>query len=145
MPSTGKRAEKKLTKHLKERATRPEFWYHRFPDAGVCMGRLPKQPADYIIMVRGVSALLEVKEEKRPAKIAASRLTQTPKMRRFLMAGGQGYFVVYHYEFDMWRLFAVEDIVKRTGTMELDDYNEYHTIKELFDTLVPLIELLHRR
>ena len=109
------------------------------------MGRLPKQPADYIIMIRGATVLLEVKEEKRPAQIAASRLTQTPKMKRFVMAGGQGYFIIYHYELNLWRLFEVGDVVQRTGTVKLEHYNVFETIKELFDTLVPLIELLHRR
>ncbi len=134
-----------MTKHLKERATRPEFWFHRFPDAGVCQGRLPKQPADYLIMIRGAAALLEVKEEKRPAQIAASRLTQTPKMKRFIMAGGQGYFIVHHYELGVWRLFPVDDVLQKTGTIKLEQYNAFETIKELFDTLIPLIELLHRR
>ena len=144
-PSKGKNAEKKLTRHLKERATRPEFWFHRFPDAGVCQGRLPKQPADYLIVYRGVSALLEVKEEIKPAQIIASRLTQTPKMKRFCMAGGQAFFVIHHYEFGVWRLLPIRDVMQKKGTIQLQDYAVYETIKELFNILLPLIEVLHRR
>ena len=145
MPSKGKNAERKLTKHLKEKATRPEFWSHRFPDAGVCQGRLPKQPADYLIVYRGVPALLEVKEEKRPAQIAASRFTQSPKMKRFCMAGGQAFFTIHHYEFGVWRILPIGDVIQKKGTFQLKDYAVYETITALFNTLLPLIELLHRR
>ena len=145
MPPKGKNAEKKLTKHLKERAPRPDFWFHRFPDAGVCQGRLPKQPADYLIVYRGVPALLEVKEEKRPAQIAASRLTQAPKMKRFAMAGGPAFFIIHHYELNVWRLISIGEVTQKKGTIQLKDYVVYETIKELFNVLLPLIELLHRR
>lgn len=144
MPSKGKKAEKKLTKHLKERATRPEFWFHRFPDAGVCLGRLPKQPADYEFVYRGVPVLIEVKEEKQPASILASRLTQTPKMKRFCMAGGQAYFLINHYELDVWRLIDVHDVKQKKGRLQLGDRNAFETIGSLFNTLLPLVKLLHQ-
>lgn len=108
------------------------------------MGRLPKQPADYLIMYRGAAVLLEVKEEKRTDRITASRLTQSPKMKRFIMAGGQAYFLIYHHEVDLWRFFEVNQLPKPTGIIQLGKFAVYQTVKEMFDALLPLIQLLHK-
>lgn len=106
------------------------------------MGRLPKQPADFIFVYLGVPCLVEVKEEIRATKIAASRLTQSPKMKRFCMAGGQAYYIIYHYTEDVWRLLNVTDPDKKTGTLDVSKYTAHQTIEELFNVLLPLIKLL---
>jgi hypothetical protein len=134
-PSSGKKSEKEVTAHLKDLSKYPDIWYHRLPDAGVCMGRLPKQPADYLVVCRGEPTLVEVKEEKHPDKIAASRLSQASKMVRFTWAGGKAVFLIHHYVGGYWRCVPVDDVVGRTGTLDLAEYRK-QTLEEAVNAIV---------
>lgn len=132
--SDGKKTEKKVTEYLKKLMEHPEWWFHRFPDAAVCKGRIPKQPADYLVMYDGVSVLMEVKESESLTSIPKSRLTQTPKMKRFTMAGGVGLFLVSHPKHDWgWRFFEVYDVDKAEGaSVKLKDLVLYPNLSLVF-------------
>lgn len=132
----GKRAEKKFTAGAKELMRDPQWWVHRFPDAAVCRGRIPKQPADYLVMYKGVAYLVEVKESKHSDKIETARLTQRPKMNRFIMAGGGACFVVYHYNEDLWRVVPTKALLHvETSSVDIKAYPTYKNIKEIFDVI----------
>jgi len=133
----GKRAEKKFTAEGKDRMKDPLWWVHRFPDAAVCRGRIPKQPADYLVLYKGVpAALVEVKETQYEDKIETARLTQRPKMRRFMMAGGLAYFVVYHYNHGFWRLVPAADTFEaKKSSVRLTDYKALPSVKEIYDAI----------
>ncbi len=140
MSLKGKGAEKKINKHLKKLLKHPDWWSHRLPDAAACMGRLQKQPADYILMYKGLPILFEVKEENRPDRLTRSRLTQLPKMRLFAKAGGVSVFLIYHYNQDIWRLFFSEDINKDTPlTMDVTCFPPIESIEEVFIVLENLV------
>lgn len=144
MSSKGKRAEKKIAKHLKTISKNPDWWVHRLPDAGQCMGRLQKQPADYIVMYQGSAMLIEVKEETRPNKLARSRLTQFPKMRLFEMAGGRSIFLIYHYNENLWRLFSASELSKRVVTPTID-LDEFVTLKNLTEVFFVIENLMRKQ
>jgi len=127
--SNGKIAENKVRAYLKKLATHPDHWWHRFPDAGVCRGRLPKQPADFMAMYRGRMTLLEVKEVASADKVPVSRLTQLPKMRRFIMAGGSALFIFWHYNHRHWRVVDVRTIPEDIGASL--DLTPWETMEEL--------------
>lgn len=140
--STGKPTEKKLTKKLKKLMEQPEWWFHRLPDAAVCRGRIPKQPADYMIMYMGILALVEAKECEKKATgksntIPVSRLTQLPKMRRFAMAGGRAFFIISHPGEWSWRLIHLDQVNehRKGAAIMLDPFPEMKTIEELFDAV----------
>lgn len=134
----GKVAEGKLTTHLKVLMKDPSWWYHRFPDAGVCMGRIPKQPADYIVMYKGVAMLLEVKESKSETSVPASRFTQSPKMRRFKMAGGRcGFIVYFRYATEPYWIYvslAAVQVMEKSLKVTAD-YIKYPSIELLMEDI----------
>jgi len=131
----GKIAEGLFTKHLKELMKDPLWWGHRFPDAGVCMGRVPAQPADYEVMYDGSAMmLLECKESKSETRVPASRFTQTPKMTRFVMAGGLAGFCIYfrYAKAPYWIFVSLEDAKKVDKSLKVtDEYKRYSDIKDL--------------
>ncbi len=134
----GKVAEGKFTEHMKELTKNPDWWCHRFPDAAVCMGRIPVQPADYIIMYKGAPMLVEVKESKRETSIPKSRFTQTPKMTRFDMAGGScGFLVFFRYAKDpYWIFVSLENAKAVDKSLKItDDFIQYSSIDELVEDI----------
>ena len=135
MPSSdGKQTEKKVTEFLKTLMEQPEWWFHRFPDAAVCRGRIPKQPADYLVMKNGVSFLMEVKECEKMTSLPKSRLTQLPKMKRFAMAGGRGIFLVSHPKHDwQWRYFTTHHVARAGGaSIPFADIKAFRSLKAVF-------------
>ena len=134
----GKVAEGKLTAHLKELMKNPRWWYHRLPDAGVCMGRLPAQPADYIVMYDGIPMLLECKESKSETTVAGSRFTQSPKMTRFTMAGGKCGFAIYfrYAKVPYWIFVGLDDVKKMGKSLKVtDDYFRFPNIETLMEAV----------
>lgn len=135
--ASGKVAEGKITAWLKEvTAINLLWWGHRIPDAGVCMGRLPKQPADYFLMHDGVSMLAEVKECKRETSVPASRFTQAPKMRRFAMAKGKaGFFLYFRYaEEPYWNYVPVDDVIGMDKSLKMTgQYKKFFSIEDCMD------------
>ena len=129
----GKKAEKLITKKLKELTANKAWWYHRFPDAGVCQGRLPKQPADYAVMCHGKICLLESKETNN-RRIALTRFTQIPKMRLFSMAGGRSFFIILRTDTGYWNLLDITDVANRGDdkSINLDTFVSYPNIDMLF-------------
>ena len=138
MSLKGKPTEKKLTAYLKFLMQDPDWWFHRFPDAGVCMGRIQKQPADYMIMYRGDSALLEVKECESHTSIPKSRLTQLAKMKRFEMAGGLGLFIIHIPDKREWMYFDPMwvDSYQDRKSVPFHNLDKYKSLDELFARLL---------
>jgi len=135
----GKVAEGKFTEHLNELMKNPLWWYHRYPDAGVCMGRVPKQPADYEIMYNGSAMMLvECKESKSETSIPASRFTQTPKMTRFSMAGGYcGFLIYFRYAANPYWIFVpLEEAQKIEKSLKVTpDFVRYCCIEDLVEDI----------
>ena len=137
MSSDGKSTEKKVTSCLKKLMEDPDWWFHRFPDAAVCRGRIPKQPADYLVMYRGVPALIEVKECESFTSIPKSRLTQLAKMKRFTMAGGRGLFLISHPKHEwQWRYFTVQKVSQFEGaSVKFEEIPSFNKLNAVFDEL----------
>lgn len=135
----GKVAERKFTEHLKELMLNPLWFGHRFPDAGVCMGRVPVQPADYMVMYNGSPMmLLECKESKSETSVPASRFTQVPKMTRFVMAGGKAGFCIYfRYAAEPYWIFVSLEDAKNIGTSlkVTDEFKRYADIRYLMEDI----------
>lgn len=141
MKSSGKATEKKLTAHLKELMREPDWWFHRFPDASVCRGRIQKQPADYLVMHKGRPALIEAKECESTTSIPKSRLTQLAKMRRFEMAGGDGLFIISHPTLNWkWRMLSILDVEQsEIKSVKLGQFKLYD-LEALFDEIKKELE-----
>lgn len=136
--TTGKIGEGKVTDALKVLAKTNHWWWHRFPDAATCRGRLPKRPADLGILIPGCDfVLLEIKEEKDPERIHMRRLTQIPKMRVFELAGGCAFFLIFHHTIRQWRLVSLEEAIKQPMQMYLYliSIKPYDTVEEALDEL----------
>ena len=102
------KSQNEVQKALQELMKQPECWFHRFPDAKTCHGRIKKQPADFLFMVGGRSILLEVKAQKGTGKVSKGRMTQSSKMKRFVIAGGNAYYIVHYYESSEWALLDLD-------------------------------------
>lgn len=131
----GKIAEGKFTEHLKELMKDKLWWGHKLPDASVCLGRVPAQPADYMVTYNGSPMmLLECKESKSETSVPASRFTQVPKMTRFVMAGGKAGFCVYfRYAVKTYWIFVpLEDAKAIDKSLKVTpDYKRYTDIQSL--------------
>ncbi len=136
----GKTAEKAVTKKLKELSASKDWWYHRLPDASVCRGRLPKQPADYMVMYRGAPCLLEVKENgNSKPRFPLSRFTQIPKMRIFSMAKGLSLFIILRTDINEWYLLDIADVMVDSKSLNLDTFVSFPDIDFLFRKIQQVI------
>ena len=102
------KSQNEVQRALQELMKQPRYWFHRFPDAKTCHGRIKKQPADFLFMIAGKPALLEIKAQKGSGRVSKSRKTQSPKMKRFEMAGGRAYYIVHYYESNEWALTTID-------------------------------------
>ncbi len=136
----GKKLEKEVTAYLKKRMRDPEFWSYRFPDAHRCMGRLPAQPADYLILYKDQRILLDPKDSKSDRVNFKSRFSQLPKMNRFEMAWGFGYFLVHATETDLYHIISAREIneMKEAGmkSLKLSDIYGYESAKAALDVIL---------
>jgi penicillin-binding protein-related factor A (putative recombinase) len=120
----GKSLEADIKAYLDERRLKKEFNYHRFPDARTCGKGVGKQPADYLIMQRGMAdVLLDPKELKGSMRLnIKSRCTQLPKMNRWAMTGAAAYFLVHQTDENLYFLVSRTKVneAKKRGEKSID-------------------------
>ena len=59
-----KKFQDDVQKYLQERESKEPLTYHRFYDSTSAMAFLPSQPADFLVVSRGLAILLEVKHSE---------------------------------------------------------------------------------
>ena len=82
--------------------------------------------------------LLECKESKSETRVPASRFTQTPKMTRFVMAGGKAGFCIYfrYAKAPYWIFVSLEDAKKVDKSLKVTgEYKRYPDIKDLMEDI----------
>ncbi len=92
----GKSTEKAVTEFLKKLNVRADTAFLRFPDARSAQGFLAAQPADMLIVSKGVSIFLEIKHLNHPYRLPKAGLRQHTLLNKFAEAGAKTYVLVEH-------------------------------------------------
>jgi len=82
--------------------------------------------------------MLECKESKSETSVPASRFTQTPKMTRFTMAGGNAGFCIYfrYADYPDWIFVSLEDAKEIGKSLKVtDDFKRYPNITDLMEDI----------
>jgi penicillin-binding protein-related factor A (putative recombinase) len=109
MKNTGKSYEKEFEEHLL-RTRGKAFALHRFTDASDVKGRKgiatlqPKQPADFVSVIDGVTSYTEVKSTVSKTSFSFSLLNdhQMAQAKRVTAAGGNYTIFVFSIETNNW-------------------------------------------
>lgn len=117
LTNDGIRAQEKLQAALKHLVEHDRCYYHRLYDTRAARTYLPKQPADFIAVLRGSPLLIECKSSKRHGSLArwvrsACESHQIAGSRIWTRAGGLSLFLHWHYgcpDLELWPGVAVVD------------------------------------
>lgn len=111
----GKAAEDSLSNLLKSWESRQAVAWHRIPDARA--GSMKVALADFFVLCKGESVLLEVKEVDHEFRLPHKNFTvdQVARMRRFNMAGAKSLVLVHFTKTGLWRAAAPEWFISREG------------------------------
>lgn len=109
----GKDAEKKvheaLTTWVGDVGSRE---FNRLMDTRAA-GRIVKAAAaDFEFFSAGVHGLIEAKETEHEFRLARSKITQIPRLRKRAMAGGVCLVLVYHSTLNLWRAVSVDYLME---------------------------------
>lgn len=136
----GKWAEAQVRKWMQVRSdAEAAFWFYRYPDPRA--GSLQAVPADFGAMQRGTPLLIEVKEVK-ITTLTSRRLPQAnfstdkvARMRKFRMAGGQGWVVICHMPAKEWRLVPIDHFFERKPSWDVEGFKAYKKVDEVLEEL----------
>lgn len=131
--SRGKYAEGKVHDWLKKIDANVHEWdFERVSDARSAGGRGAKKVAgDFQIFAPGLHAVVEVKEIKHDFRVPAANITQLPKARKRMLAGGRYWIVVYHTTTKLWRRICASELeIIRGGSWDLSEIPTYTSIEE---------------
>jgi hypothetical protein len=119
----GKTAEKAVQDYLKEVNEKvAAFDYERLPDAKAAMGRMKAMAADFEFFAPNLHGLIEVKEVKHDRLLPHKNVSQLPRLKKRILAGGRCLLVVLHTTSKVWRLVDVDNLPDLTsGSWRLDE------------------------
>lgn len=129
----GKFAEKKVREYLEKVDQQlVHFDYERVSDARSAGGRGAKTVVgDFMFFTPELHGVIEVKEIGHDFRIPAKNITQLPKLRKRLLAGGRCYVVVYHTTTQLWRCIPAEELeLRTTGSWDLRDFPTYESLEQ---------------
>lgn len=129
----GKYAEKKVHDWLKKVDAQTTTWdFQRVSDARSAGGRGAKTVVgDFEFFAPGVHGVVEVKEIKHDFRVPAANITQLPKARKRMLAGGLYWIVVFHRTTNLWRRVSANDLeIISRGSWDLREYPTYERVEE---------------
>lgn len=99
----GKWAESVVEAWLSARssASTPFAW-HRFTDTRAARNYVQKQPSDYLVVDRGITTFLEVKETAQLHRFPKDKLSQFGKLKMFDLARARVIVLIYRSSSDDW-------------------------------------------
>lgn len=106
----GKATEELVLDILKEENRRVDFAFHRLPDAKSARGALAAQPADTLIVDKGLMAFLEIKALRHSFRLTKDRVSQLPTLHKFEAAGAVCLILCHHYMDGIWRIINARDL-----------------------------------
>lgn len=129
----GKFAESEVKKWMTKRSDADAgFWFYRYPDPHA--GSLQSVPADFGVLLKGAPHLVEVKEVKITAA-TSRRLPQAnfsadkvARIRKFCMAGGEGWVVVCHMPAQEWRVVPIYVFFERQASWDISAHKVYASV-----------------
>jgi Holliday junction resolvase len=119
----GKDAEGQVEKVLNLLVLRADTAFYRLPDAKA--GSRKQTLADYLMVHKGMTFLLEVKETAHDYRLPHGNFEkdQVARMQRFKLAGAQTHVLIYHSKIDKWRSIELEFFRTRVGgSWDLRDF-----------------------
>lgn len=104
----GKFAEGAFRKALENLDRGIDFAFHRFPDAHA--GSFTPAPADFMFLDKGKFFVLEVKEVAHDSRLPYNnfKLINYNRMRKWVMAGAEGWIIVYHAKSKLYRVLPLQ-------------------------------------
>lgn len=126
----GKETEKLVGVVFDELNQSSSFAHHRFPDAKAARGALKAQPSDSLLVWNGVPIFLEIKALKHLYRLPSDRVTQLPVLKKFALAGAQGWVLVNHYMIQRWRIVSVDDLTFGVPSWDLSSVETFDGPKD---------------
>jgi penicillin-binding protein-related factor A (putative recombinase) len=122
--NNGKYLENQVADYIKALSD-PGILIHRFSDSTSARNISSAQPADFILVVRGKSFLLECKSVKQANRLP--KFAQHPRLQRWLLAGIPSKLLIHHYLEGSYRLVDVS-----TLTLGQASFNLQHILPKTF-------------
>ena len=126
----GRETEKIVEAILREENKRIDFVWHRLPDSKQSRGLVQAQPADYMLVDRGVATLLEIKSLRHAYRIPKDRITQLPMLHKFAAAGAVCLVLIHHYMTGVWRVVNADELEAGVPSWDLRGLTEYKSADE---------------
>lgn len=86
------------------------FAWHRFTDTRAARNFVAKQPSDYLVVDRGVTTFLEVKETAQLHRFPKDKLSQFGKLKLFDLAKARVMVLIYRSASDDWTTLDRDDL-----------------------------------
>lgn len=131
--SRGKLTENRVHEYLKLLDSQNVHWdFQRVSDARSAGGRGAKTVVgDFEVFAPGFHGVIECKEINHDFRIPCKNITQLPKARKRILAGGAYWIVVYHRTTNKWRCIPAEELeVITRGSWDLREYPAYDSLEE---------------
>lgn len=120
----GKSAESKVRAALLKLSAQVGAVFYRLPDAR--SGSFQVTLADFLAVLWGVPALIEVKEVAHAYRLSYNNFnsSQVARQRLWKLAGAEGWVLVYHSTTGLWRCLDIEVFTDRSvgGSWDLRPY-----------------------
>jgi hypothetical protein len=132
----GKATESLVEAELNILNARQDFAWHRFPDSKSSRGLVKAQPSDYLIVNHGIPIFLEVKALKEPKRLSKTRITQLTVLKKFDMAGAQGYVLVHQYLLGLWRVIPVREMPFGEASWDVTKWMGHPDLESAMEALI---------
>jgi hypothetical protein len=114
---------------LKMANAKAHIAFLRFPDSRSARGFLAAQPADFLVISRGVPIFLEVKHLKAPYRLPKDKVRQHAMLNKFNIAGSVSLVLVEH-EGIGWRVVSIENLTPDVPSWDLREFPVFNSPAE---------------
>jgi penicillin-binding protein-related factor A (putative recombinase) len=135
----GKWSEKEVKKWMDKRSdAEAAYWAYRYPDARA--GSFQVTPADFGVLHNGHASLVEVKEVAHAFRLPAKNFSddKRARMKKFAMAGGEGWVIVCHMPEKVWRVAPIEFFVSGVPSWDLSALPTFPKVKDVMEYIFGL-------
>ena len=109
--NAGKWAEKEAQTFLTQASNyTTDLAWHRLPDAKASRNFISAQPSDFVVIHKGVTTWLEIKETANPIRLPKAKVSQWGTLYKFHLAGANVVVLVYQSAHKHWVYLTNDDL-----------------------------------